>query len=103
LLTVSGVEIVIAGHDHNYQRWEPLDAAGGPDLSGTTQLVVGTGGHGIQTFVGEDERVEVSVDEKGAYGALRLELFPDSARFTFITIDSKTRDAGDIPCDRAIS
>jgi hypothetical protein len=103
LLTESGVEIVIAGHDHNYQRWEPLDAAGAPDQSGTTQFVVGTGGHGIQTFVGEDERVETSVDEKGAYGALRLELFSESARYAFVTIDGQTRDAGDIPCDRDVS
>jgi hypothetical protein len=99
LLTDNGVEILLSGHDHDYQRWQPLDANGNPDENGTTQFVVGTGGHGIRAFVSEDDRVVTGVDSTGRYGALRLELYPDHAEFAFVTIDGTTRDSGAVLCD----
>ena len=42
-----GVELVLSGHDHNYQRFRPLDAAGRRDRRfGVRQIVAGTGGGG---------------------------------------------------------
>ncbi|MDQ3856922.1 MAG: metallophosphoesterase [Actinomycetota bacterium] len=42
-----GVELVLSGHDHNYQRFRPLDAAGSRDRRfGVRQIVAGTGGGG---------------------------------------------------------
>jgi 3',5'-cyclic AMP phosphodiesterase CpdA len=99
LIAENGVEIVLAGHDHDYQRWEPLDAAGMPSSVGTTQFVVGTGGHGIRPFVRSDERVEAGMDETGVYGALRLDLHAKSADFAFITTGGQSLDAGSIPCN----
>jgi Calcineurin-like phosphoesterase len=103
LLVDHGVELVLTGHDHDYQRWQPLDAAGAPADRGPTEFVVGTGGHGIQAFDRDDPRVVAGSDETGAYGALRLELYPDQAAFTFVTVDGATRDAGTIPCDARAS
>ncbi|MFL5759968.1 MAG: metallophosphoesterase [Thermomicrobiales bacterium] len=100
MLADAGVEIVLTGHDHDYQRWQPLDASGNPDDTGTTQFVVGTGGHGIQAFDSDDARVVTGVDDTGAYGALRLQLYPDQAKFAFITINGKIRDRGTIPCEK---
>ncbi|MFL5760316.1 MAG: metallophosphoesterase [Thermomicrobiales bacterium] len=99
LLAAYGVELVLTGHDHDYQRWQPLDAAGQPDDLGPTEFVVGTGGHGIQPFDSDDARMVAGVDDTGAYGALRLQLFPDHAAFKFITVDGKIQDQGTVPCD----
>ncbi len=41
----AGVDLVLVGHDHNYQRFRRLDARGRPDPRfGVVQIVVGTGG-----------------------------------------------------------
>ena len=38
LLVQHGVDVVLTGHDHNYQRWYPLDATGHVDDNGVIQL-----------------------------------------------------------------
>ena|GEM_PF-2448677 len=49
LLVRSGVDIVLSGHDHDYERFQPLDADGHPDpRHGTMQFVVGTGGRSLR-------------------------------------------------------
>ena len=48
LLAQNGVSIVLNGHDHDYQRWVPLDGNGQPSPKGITEFVAGGGGHGIQ-------------------------------------------------------
>ena len=61
LMAQHGVDIVLTGHDHDYQRWVPLDGninnlspngIGNPSSTGMTEFVAGGGGHGIQTFKG---------------------------------------------------
>ena len=44
LLAINGVDVVLVGHDHNYQRWVPLDGVGNKTDVGPVQMVVGTGG-----------------------------------------------------------
>ena len=45
LLHQAGAEIVLSGHDHNYERFRPQDAHGRRDIErGIRQFVVGTGG-----------------------------------------------------------
>ena len=45
LMAQHGVDIVLTGHDHDYQRWKPLDENGNPSVTGITEFVVGGGGH----------------------------------------------------------
>src|SRR5215217_9693115 len=85
LLDEQGVDIVLTGHEHNYQRWKSLNGAGKLDPNGITQFVIGTGGHGIQSFAGRDSRVAASDATKGDFGALRLELNLGEASFQYIT------------------
>ena len=41
----NGAEIVLSGHDHNYQRWSPQTPSGTTDATrGIREFVVGTGG-----------------------------------------------------------
>ena len=52
LLYDAGAELVFSGHDHNYQRFAPLDKSGAADPDrGIRSFVVGTGGnvaYGVQ-------------------------------------------------------
>jgi hypothetical protein len=99
LMAQRGVDIALTAHDHNYQRWDPLNGQGVRDPQGVTQFVVGTGGHGLQRFVRSDPRVDESIDD--IYGALRLKLYADRAEFKFRDTAGTTLDSGTVPCVNA--
>ena len=102
LLAQHGVDLILTGHDHDYQRWVPLNATGDPDPAGMTQFVVGTGGHGIQNFIRSDNRLAKGFDTAPyAFGALRLELNQDGAAYQFINIQGLTLDSGSVACSGA--
>ncbi|HEX7024905.1 MAG TPA: metallophosphoesterase, partial [Gemmatimonadales bacterium] len=47
----AGVELALAGHDHNYERFFPIGVAGVRDTTkGIVQMVVGTGGGGLRNL-----------------------------------------------------
>ena len=102
-LVDGGVDIVLGGNDHNYQRWEPLGADGQRDPKGAVNFVVGTGGHGIRPFApGESEanpRVARAGDSFTAGGALFLDLLEDRADFRFLEADGSIFDQGTLPCN----
>ncbi len=99
LLYQFGVEIVLAGHDHNYQRWVPLDRNGQPDPNGITQVVAGTGGHGIRGFVRSDSRVAARFDlPPAAYGTILLELLPSQGDIAFIDLQGQPIDSTTVTC-----
>ncbi|MDD5371759.1 MAG: metallophosphoesterase, partial [Anaerolineaceae bacterium] len=102
LLAQNEVSIVLTGHDHDYQRWTPLDGAGNPSPTGVTEFVAGTGGHGIQNFVTTDSRMVkgIGVTPSGL-GALRLELSPTGAVYKFINIAGALMDSGTIACSKS--
>ena len=102
LMAQNGVSIVINGHDHDYQRWVPLDGNGNPSPSGITEFVAGGGGHGLQTFKTTDSRVAFSSDANpGAFGALKLSLNASGANFSYINTSGATVNSGVIPCFKA--
>ncbi len=99
LMANSGVDLVLTGHDHSYQRWVPLDANGTPSATGITQFVVGTAGHGIQHFVRSDSRLAVGFDTSPAgFGALKLTLNPAGAGFVFADTNNVSKDGGAFQC-----
>ncbi len=100
LMAQNGVDIVLNGHDHNYQRWVPLDGAGNPSPTGITEFIAGAGGHSIQTFVRDDPRVAFKSDAyPTTFGALRLELYPTHANFQYINTAGTTLDSGSVTCN----
>ena len=99
LLRAHSVALALAGNDHEYQRWEPLDAYGNPDPRGVIGMVVGTGGHAIRGFAGSDPRMVAGFDDpRQAYGALRLQLGPRGAAFAFENVSRTVLDEGAFAC-----
>ncbi len=92
-----GGDLVLTGHDHNYQRFGQLDATGRPDHRGVRQFVVGTGGRNLYRALGRgDARPEFLRDDR--FGVLRIELYPDRYAWAFVTTRSEVLDRGTTPC-----
>jgi len=95
-----GVDLVLTGHDHSYQRFLPLDAAGRPDAAlGITSIVVGTGGAShYDTSPGPN-----TVISNGAtYGVLKLTLYPTGLNWDFVPQAGATfTDSGSLGCHGA--
>ena len=97
LLAQRGVDIVLNGHDHDYQRWVPMDGSGTPSPPGPTEFVDGTGGHSLQSFVSSDPRVAYSL--AGSFGAMQLDLNPGGASYQYMTTGGGTVDSGTVACN----
>ncbi len=98
LLRQHDVTLVLNGHDHQYQHWMPLGADQQPDPDGVTQVVAGAGGHSSQGLQSTDARV---LESAQAYGALRLEVYPERIDYTYRTPNGgsgKVLDSGFLGC-----
>ena len=103
LLASYGVSIVLNGHDHDYQRWVPLDANGQPSPNGITEFVAGGAGHGLQNFVTTDSRVAYSnALNPTAFGVLLLQLGSNGANFSYHNSSGSILDSGFVPCNSTI-
>ena len=99
LMAQYGVSIALTGHDHNYQRWVPLDANGQPSPTGITEFVNGAGGHGVRPFVTSDSRVAYSNDTvPTALGVLLFQLNTDGINFSYVNTNGDILDSGVVPC-----
>ena len=56
LLEQNGVDAILNGHDHTYQRWTPMDASGNPNPNGMPDLIDVTTGHSLGTLPGTARR-----------------------------------------------
>ncbi len=101
LMAQYGVSIVLNGHDHDYQRWVPVDGKGQPNPNGITEFVAGGGGHGLQKPQGTDSRLAYSNDlNPDAFGALELKLNPGGADFSYVNEKNVVLDSGVISCQK---
>ncbi|MBA2489987.1 MAG: hypothetical protein H0V36_11825 [Chloroflexi bacterium] len=88
-LYAAGTEVVIAGHDHDYERFAPMDATGAIDpTQGIRSFVVGTGGVGLRPFA--TVRAGSEVRDASTQGVLRLTLRDDGYDWSFIPIPGRT-------------
>ena len=88
VLHAAGADLIVNAHEHNYERFAPLDADGRPDpTSGIRQFVVGTGGRSLYPFgppaTGSESRIS------DAFGVLELTLQPTGYRWRFVDVDGK--------------
>jgi calcineurin-like phosphoesterase family protein len=96
LMVDNDVELALTGHEHNYQRWQPMNGFGEVDPNGVTQIVIGTGGHELEPFRHSDGRVAAAIEKRD--GALRMVLTPDGADYRFIATDGSVLDSGSTQC-----
>ena len=88
-LADAGADVVLSGHDHNYERFAPD--------RGIRQFVAGTGGRSLYPVLGREVGSEVVNDD--TYGVLKLTLRPTSYEWEFVPAeDSKFRDSGHAEC-----
>jgi hypothetical protein len=97
----AGADLVLGGHDHDYERFAPQDPEGELDLAyGLRQFVVGTGGRSWGVFPTPSLNSEVR--EGQTHGVLELTLHPTSYDWRFVPIAGKTfSDAGTQKCHGA--
>jgi acid phosphatase type 7 len=94
----AGAEIVISGHDHDYERFAPQDASGNKDtVRGITQFVVGTGGSDFTPLVFPLQPNSVT-QLQNVFGVLKLTLHPASFTWQFIPVSGSFKDGGIVAC-----
>jgi hypothetical protein len=97
VLDAAGADIVLNGHDHDYERFAPQDADGRPDPDGMVEFVVGTGGAGLRPFA--TIAANSVVRDHSAHGVLKLTLGPGGYDFAFVPVPgSSFRDTGSRAC-----
>jgi hypothetical protein len=94
----AGVELVISGHDHLYERFAPQRADGTADpVRGVRQFVVGTGGHTLNPFGTPLPNSEFRYN--ATWGVLRLKLGVGSYSWQFVPVGGGAPiDAGAATC-----
>ena len=87
-----GADLVIAGHDHLFERFVPVDASQKrDDAKGIRQLTVGTGGASLYNRSRNAPNSEFLVS---TYGMLRLQLDPALYQWTFMDMNGNVLDRG---------
>lgn len=87
------VQMVLGGHDHDYERFARMGTAG-PDPTGLREFVVGTGGKNHYCSVNTHDAGQETWDCT-SYGALSLTLHPDgSYDWKFVPAVGTFTDAG---------
>ncbi len=102
LLYAFGVDVVLNGHDHLYERYAPHDADGVDDPAfGIRQFIVGTGGRSLYPFqrlVHPNSQVRNNTE----YGVLLLTLHPRSYDWMFVPVEGGSfQDADGTSCHGA--
>ncbi|MGI9429219.1 MAG: metallophosphoesterase, partial [Bythopirellula sp.] len=97
ILYDAGADVVLSGHDHNYERFAPQNPAGVADPLGIRQFVVGTGGTSLRPF--ETILPNSEVRNNVAHGVLKLTLNPTSYDYEFVPIAGQAfTDSGSSSC-----
>lgn len=96
LLQQHAAEFVVAGHEHAYERFAPLDSTGRPTADGLRQFVAGTGGAPLYTFVGPV--APGSESRVSAWGLLKFTLNAETYAWEFVAVGGAIRDSGSAPC-----
>jgi hypothetical protein len=93
----AGVDVVLAGHEHQYARFAPQDDAGNPAPAGPRSFVIGTGGRSLYPFTTPPRAAE-RVREDGRFGVLELRLRRRGYDWRFVAEDLSVLDAGRGTC-----
>jgi hypothetical protein len=91
-----GVDVLLTGHDHDYERFTPRAPDGSADPRGLREFVVGTGGRDVRSARAGIGTEAVNSD---SFGALFLTLTPTGYGWQFMASNgSGFSDSGSATC-----
>jgi acid phosphatase type 7 len=98
ILYNAGADVVVAGHNHIYERFAPQDPDGKANSTrGIRTFVVGTGGAPLLPM--REKTPNLQVRQNSAHGVLKFSLYPTWYKWEFVPVAGKTfRDAGSNNC-----
>lgn len=98
ILYDGGVDVLLSGHDHVYERFAPQDPQGRADPArGVRQFVVGTGGAPFYSFRGRLD-ANSQVHQNRVHGVLRMVFHPDGYDWEFVGVGNGFSDKGTGSC-----
>jgi hypothetical protein len=97
-LYAAGADVVVNGHEHDYERFAPQDPNGIADPArGIREFVAGTGGRNHDSFLTLAPNTEVR--NASTFGVLTLRLRPDGYDWEFVpTAGGMFTDTGSASC-----
>jgi Calcineurin-like phosphoesterase len=89
--SANDVDLVLQGHDHNYERFAKINSTGGASASGIEAVVVGTGGTALRPFMTPEPGLPTTVKRDATtHGVLVGELTPTGGSFEFLRANYST-------------
>ncbi|MBA2300663.1 MAG: metallophosphoesterase [Chloroflexi bacterium] len=96
-LYAAGADVIVNGHDHDYERFAPQDPEGNEDrIDGIRQFVIGTGGTALRGF--DDPVANSELRASVAHGLLELTLRERGYDWRFIPTAGDFSDRGTASC-----
>jgi hypothetical protein len=96
-LVDAGVDVLLAAHDHIYERFARMNAVGKRDDRGVRIFIVGTGGSGLYSIRRPLPTSEASTDRD--FGILKLTLRTETYSWEFIPVQPDGfKDSGTDSC-----
>lgn len=94
----AGADVVVSGHDHDYERFAPQTPEAKPDTArGIREFVVGTGGKNHRPF--ETPHANSEVRNADTFGVLKLTLGDGKYKWEFVPAEGgQFRDVGEATC-----
>ena len=97
ILYDAGAELVVNGHEHNYERFAEMNGSGLEVSQGLREIVVGTGGAGLYDFGTPLAASEVR--DNTSFGVLKLTLRTTGYEWEFVPAANSTfTDSGSGNC-----
>jgi hypothetical protein len=95
-LYAAHADVVLTGHDHEYERFALQNPDARADRNGIREFVVGTGGRSLRRFKAPEPNSQVRRTD--VFGVLRLTLHPGSYEWRFLPENGAFTDRGRTAC-----
>jgi acid phosphatase type 7 len=92
-LYAAGADVILNGHEHNYQRYAKQDPSGQASERGIREFIVGTGGKSHYGFL-DVKDANYEVGNATDFGVLRLHLAQTSYSWDFVALNGTVLDSG---------
>lgn len=99
LLDANNVDVALAGHDHNYQRFAPMDLIGDYNVNGVREFVVGTGGKSHYSTENLTTQGQLEILNTSTFGVLKMTLHDTNYDWEFVGEAGNTLDSGSWNCN----